>query len=185
MRITITGPRSVGKTSISKLVAKKLRVKYISSDEIGEKAFKKYGGLDNAIKTGKINEVINNGGYNLILKEYKKKDFVFDLSMGSFSSRSMGKAAEEIRKAAKKNSIVIGLLPSKDIFYSVFTLFNRERKRKHFKSSNKIKLFFTTLRKYPYFRRILKQNTNLMIYTKGKTPKEISKEIVKEIKTRI
>lgn len=42
MNITITGPRSVGKTTISKLIAKKLKLKYISSDEIGEKEFKNF-----------------------------------------------------------------------------------------------------------------------------------------------
>lgn len=178
MNITITGPRSVGKTTVSKLVAKKLRLKYVSSDEIGERAFKKYGGLDKAIKTGKIKEIINKGGYNLILKEYKNKNFVFDLSIGSFSSRSMSKAAEEVRKAAKNNSIVVGLLPSKSIIYSSILLFSRERKREHFKSNNKIKLFYTTLRKYPYFKKILKENTNFIIYTKSKTPEYIATEIV-------
>ena len=44
-KITLTGPRSVGKTTISKLLAKRLNLKYISSDELGEKITKKHGGL--------------------------------------------------------------------------------------------------------------------------------------------
>ena len=62
MKITITGPRSVGKTTISKIVAKKLRLNYFSSDEIGEKHLKKEGvnkainyDLDNFVK-------LNEGG---------------------------------------------------------------------------------------------------------------------------
>lgn len=54
MKITITGPRSVGKSTIGRLVARKLKMKYISSDEIGDKALKKEGGLDKAIKSGII-----------------------------------------------------------------------------------------------------------------------------------
>jgi cytidylate kinase len=34
MRIAITGPRSVGKSTISKIVAEKLNLKYISSDDL-------------------------------------------------------------------------------------------------------------------------------------------------------
>ncbi len=181
MIITLTGPRSVGKTSVSKLVAKALKLKYVSSDEIGEKAFKKYGGLDKVIKTGKIKEIIKKGGYNLILREYKKDNFVFDLSGGSFSSRSMSKASKEIRKTAKNKSTIIGLLPSKNIIYSVFVLFNREKKRKHFKSENKIKLFFKTLRKYPYLKKVLNQHANFILYTKGKSPEEVAQEIVEKI----
>jgi len=41
MRIVITGPRSVGKMTISKELSKNLKLKYISSDELGEKALKK------------------------------------------------------------------------------------------------------------------------------------------------
>ncbi|MBT6823985.1 cytidylate kinase, partial [archaeon] len=32
MIITITGPRSVGKSTVSKILAKKLKLKYTSSD---------------------------------------------------------------------------------------------------------------------------------------------------------
>ena len=45
MRITITGPRSIGKTTVSKIVSEKLGFKRFSSDEIGEEAMKEKGGL--------------------------------------------------------------------------------------------------------------------------------------------
>ena len=182
MKITITGPRSVGKSSVSPLVAKKLKLKYISSDELGEKEFKKQGGLDKVIKSGKIKEIINSGGYNLILDAYKKnKNFVFDLSAGAFTSRSMSKASHEIRKIAKKDSFIVGLLPYKNRIRSSFLLFNRERKRIHFQNSKKSALFLRTFRKYKHIKKILLNNSNLIIFTRKKTPNEISKEIISKI----
>jgi shikimate kinase len=184
MNITLIGPRSVGKTTISKIVSKKLKLKYISSDKLGEKAFKKYGGLDQVIKSGKIKEIINSGGYTLIIKNYNKNNnFIFDLSAGAFTSKSMNKASSEVRKIAKKKSIIVGLLPCKNKFQSILFLFNRERKRIHFKNSNKLKLFIKTFRKYPFIKQIILKNSDLMIYTKGKSPEEISKEIVDKIKS--
>jgi shikimate kinase len=184
MNISITGPRSVGKTTISKLVARKLKLNYISSDELGEKAFKKEGGLDKVIKSGKIKEIINSGGYKLILEIYRKnKNFVFDLSAGAFTSRSMGEASKEIRKLSKEKSIVIGLLPYKSRIKSTFILFNRERKRYHFKDSNKFKLLIRTLRKFIHVKKILLENSSFVIYTKKKNPQEISEEIFKKIKS--
>lgn len=53
---------------------------------MGEKALKKVGGLDKAIKLGLIKEFIKRRGYVLILDQYRKDNFVFDLSVGSFTS---------------------------------------------------------------------------------------------------
>ena len=183
MNITIVGPRSVGKTTVSKIVSKKLKKKYISSDEIGEKALKKYGGLDRAIKSGKIKEVINSGGYSLILKVYStEKNFVFDLSAGAFTSKSMNEASKEVRGFAKKNSFIVGLLPSKNFLTSVIFLFNRERKRTHFKDTNKIKLLYKTFRKYGHIKKVILTNANSIVYVKNKSPEKIAKEILSKIK---
>jgi shikimate kinase len=185
MNITITGPRSVGKTTISKLVAKKLGKKYISSDEIGDRAMKKYGGLDGATKSGIIKEIIKNKGYTLITDIYKKqKNFVFDLSGGSFTYKTFPKASEKVRKAAKKNSIVIGLLPSRCSILSIWILFRREIKREHFKNSNKLHLFWKTIKKYPRIVRIFKKNVDFIVYTRRKNPEEVAQEIVDRIKKK-
>jgi len=178
MKITITGPRSVGKTTASKIVAKKLNLKYISSDEIGEKALKKYGGLDKAIKSGLIKEFIQKRGYVLILNQYKKDNLVLDLSIGSFTSTEFKRASREVRSAAKKNSIVIGLLPSKSDRESIKILYNREIKRKHFKKTDKNQLLDRTKRRYPEQKDILLKNSDKIVYTKGKTPIKVAKEIV-------
>jgi adenylate kinase family enzyme len=178
MKITITGPRSVGKSTVSKLVAKKLKLKYISSDELGEKALKKYGGLDKAIKSGLIKEFIKNKGYLLILNQYKKDKFVFDLSVGSFTSTKFKKASREVRSTVKKNSLIIALLPSKNEKESIKILYNREIKRDHFKEVDKSALIERTKRRYPEQKEILLKNSNFIIYTKDKTPLKIADEIV-------
>jgi shikimate kinase len=182
MNITITGPRSVGKSTISKLVAKKLKRKYISSDEIGNKATKSIGGLDKAIKSGEIRKIIKNKGYTLITNVYKKqKNFVFDLSGGSFTYKKVPKASLEVRKSAKKNSVIIGLLPSKNIISSAIFLYKREIKKEHFKDSNKVYRFWKTLKNLSRFPRIFNEWADLIIYTKNKSPEEIAEEIIGRI----
>lgn len=184
MNITITGPRSVGKTSISKILAEKMNLKYFSSDEMGDKYLKKEDGLDKAIKSGKIKKFIKKEGYSLIENVYKKeKNFVFDLSGGAFTSKKFKEVSKKVREIAKKKSIVIGFLPSKNIFSSIWVLFNREIKRKHFENYNKFFLFYKTLKHYSRFPKILRENSDFIIYTKNKKPENIVKEIIEKIKT--
>ncbi len=181
MRITITGPRSVGKTTISKLLAKNLRLKYFSSDEIGEKALKKYGGLDKAIKQNLIGKFIKNSNYGLIREIYKKNNFVFDISGGAVSSKKYAEASQRVRKTAKENSIIIGLLPSKSINESIKFLFERERKREHFKNFNRKELFDKTKKSYKGFPIIFKELCDFIVYVKDKTPKEIVEKIKENV----
>ncbi|HLD15423.1 MAG TPA: shikimate kinase [Candidatus Nanoarchaeia archaeon] len=181
MKITITGPRSVGKTTVSKLVAKKLGLKYVSSDEIGEKALKKHGGLDKAIKSGAIGKFIKDSSYGLIRKQYIKDNFIFDLSGGSISSTKYFEASAKVRKIAKDKSIIIGLLPSRNKKESVNLLFSREKERSHFKNMDNKELFKETNKDYNKFPPIFSKLCNLIIYTKGKTLKNIAQEIVNKI----
>lgn len=183
MKITITGPRSVGKSTISKIVAEKLKLEYISSDALGDKAFKEQGGLDKAIKSGELKKIIlAGGGYTLILDEYKKDDFVFDLSGGSVSSRSMAEASVAVRKAAKENSIIFGLLPSKDGKKSIEILKEREIAREHFKEMPKEEIFAKTEKDFEKFPTLFETFCNFIIYTENKTPEEIADEIIGKIK---
>jgi shikimate kinase len=177
MKITITGPRSVGKSTISKLLAKKLKLKYISSDEIGEKHTQKYGGLDKAIKSGKIKEMIEKEGYSLIKKVYEKDNFVFDLSGGSISSKKYETASKEIKEIVKKNPIIIGLLPEKNTKESIKFLFEREKEREHFKKMKATELLEKVDRNYKRFPPLFKTLCNKTIYVKDKTQKEIVEEI--------
>ncbi len=177
MIITITGPRSVGKSTVSKIVAKKLKLKYVSSDNIGDKAFKKEGGLNKAIKSGIIKELIKKNGYNLIINEYKKDNFVFDLSGGSVAYTDFPKATKEVRDVANKKSKVIGLLPFKEEDKSVKLLFEREKERKHLKEANEKELFERTKRRYKNFPKLFKVFCDKIVYVGDKTPEKIANEI--------
>jgi shikimate kinase len=178
MKLVITGPRSVGKSTISKIVAQKLDVQYISSDELGEKKLKKYGGLDKAIKSGKISEMIKEKGYDIILKNLKKDNFVFDLSGGSISSRRFPEASKEIREAVKNSAIVIGLLPFKNKKKSVKLLVEREGKREHFKRLDKEELVKQTEKDFYKFPPLFKKFCDYIVYTENKSPEEIVGEIM-------
>lgn len=182
MRITITGPRSVGKTTISKIVAEKLGLKYISSDEIGEKSFEKHGGLDRAMKSGIVEDSIKKGGYSFILEVYDKKDnFLFDLSGGSFASKKLPEQTLEVRTKAKNRSIVIGLLPYEDKEKSIRLLFDRERKRLHFREMNDKDLLEKTRRSYDNFD-TFNEYCNLIVYTEDKSPQDVAMEVIDFIK---
>lgn len=178
MIITITGPRSIGKSTISKIVAKKLKLKYLSSDEIGEKAMKKHGGLDKAIKSGLIKKFIKKGAYNLIRREYRKDNFVFDLSGGSISSTDFPEASEKVRKIAKSKSTVIGLLPFTDEEKSIKLLFKREKNRKHFKKTNKKELSERVKRHYKKFPKIFNRFCDVVVYTENEKPNVLADKIV-------
>lgn len=169
----------MGKSIISKLVARKLKLKCISSDKIGDIALKKYGGLDKATKSGIIFKILKKNGYGLINNVYKnKKNFVFDLSGGSVSSNTLRKASEKVRQTARKNSIVVGLLPSKKVKESVNFLFKREIKRKHFRRMNKKELYAKVKKDYIKMPPLFKTFCNYIVYVKGKTKNNIVNEIV-------
>jgi len=182
MKITITGPRSIGKTTVSKVLAKKLNLKYYSSDEIGEKNLKKEGGLDKAIKSGSIGKFIKESSYSLIREVYEKDNFVFDLSGGAFGSRKYAEASERVRKTSKENSIIIGLLPSKNENESVKFLFEREKVREHFKNIGVKELLAKTKEDYSKFPQLFKEFCDVIVYIKDKTVDEIVNEIIGKIK---
>jgi 8-oxo-dGTP pyrophosphatase MutT (NUDIX family) len=181
MKITITGPRSVGKTTVSKNVAERLNLKYFSSDGIGEKHLRAEGGLDKAIKSGTIGKFIKDSTYGLIRDIYKKDNFIFDLSGGAFSSRKFEEASEKVRKTAEKNSLIIGLLPSEDLDESVNFLFEREKKRVHFKEMDKKELLEKVKKDYKKFPPLFKRFCKIIIYTEEKTPEEITQEILSKL----
>ncbi len=184
MRMVVTGPRSVGKSTTSKIISKKLGLEYISSDEMGEKIFKNKGGLDKAIKSGAIKKFIEKHGYSLVLSIFEKDNFVFDLSGGAFTSSNHDEASKEVRKKSKKTSIVVGLLPSRNFEESVNFLFKREKERKHFKEMNKKELLEKTARDLKKFRKYFKNYCNILIYVEGKNPEKIVKEILDKIKKK-
>lgn len=186
MKLTITGPRSVGKTTVSKLVAKKLKLKYISSDEIGENALKKEGGLDRAIKSGSINKFIRDGAYDLIRKIYSDEDnFVFDLSGGSVTSNKFKKSSKKVREVAKDKSIIIGLMPFKNSGKSIRFLLERERERVHFKGMDAVELLNKVEKSFNRFPKIFEKLCDKIIYVEKMSVEEIVEEILQALSSNL
>jgi shikimate kinase len=174
----------VGKTTICKLLAKRIDLKYVSSDEIGEKHTKELGGLDKMIKSGEMDKIIKEKGYSLIEEEYKKDNFIFDLSGGSISSIKNSEASERLREVVKKNSIVIGLLPFKEDEKSIKFLFEREKERKHFKNLNKEELFEKTSKDYLKYPLIFKDFCDFIFYVEDNSVEQIVEEIRNKLPSR-
>ena len=169
---------------MSRIVAEKMNLCYVSSDEIGEKALDKQGGLDKAIKSGAIKEFIRKEGYSLILNEYCSDNFVFDVSGGSISSLEFHEASETLRKTANARSIVVGLLPYHDGSKSIDVLFPREQKREHFKDLDGAILRERVARHYSRLPSLFETFCDIVIYTEDKKPIEVVDEILREIALR-
>ena len=82
MRITIVGPRSVGKSTISKLLANKLKYSHIEADKLMDKEMRKYGGLDKSIKNRKTDLIIKKST-KIVKGALEKDNCVFDLAGGA------------------------------------------------------------------------------------------------------
>lgn len=176
MKIVITGPRSAGKTTIGKLLAKKINSKYISSDELMDEKLKEFGGLDKATKLGK-KELIYEKGVELMKEELLKEDFVFDVAGGSLKP--------EFRKLIKPNMkkvTSIGLVPSLNDEKAFRILYERERRRSHFNHLNNDELFEKTKKDYLKIKNAVINECNINIIIEEKTPKEIVKEITLKLK---
>lgn len=179
MKITLVRPRSVGKSTIGKLLSKKL--KYTEGDKLMHKKLKKHGGLDKVIKSRKSNLIAKNA-IPLIKKALKNKSLILDLAGGAISSRKHKKISKQIINLIKKESILIGLLPSKNNRESIKLLFNREKKRKHFLKINKKELQKEVKKDYLKLKPKIKKYSNIIVYTKNKKPIQIINEINKRLK---
>ncbi len=187
MNITIVGPRSVGKSTISKKLSDKLEYKYVESDDLMNKKMKEYGGLDKVIKSGKT-EFLMKKGLEVIKKTLDNKDeIVFDLPGGSISSKKGTKMGicQKVIKVIKKKSFVIGLFPYDCDKKSIDLLYQRERKRDHFANMNYKKLNKKVKDDYIKLKPILKKVSDLVIKTGKKEPKIITNEIFQEIQELI
>jgi hypothetical protein len=117
-------------------------------------------------------------------KSLKQDKIVFDLAGGAISSRKgieMG-ACQEIIKIVSKNSIIVGLLLFKNDEKSIKLLFQRERKRKHFKGIDSRELKAKVKKDYLKLKPILKKTSNFIIYTQKRNPESIADKIFQNLK---
>lgn len=176
MKYIITGPRSVGKTTTSKLLAKKLNLEYISSDDEMDVILKEYGGIDGATKSEMMSLIIDKAR-TLVKKILKKNNFIFDLAGGVLRKKYYNNILKEI----KKQTILIGLIPSTDDKKTIQILYHRERKRPHFNDLSDEKLLAKTKKDYLKIKEALHTECKINIITENKTTGKIVDEIISKL----
>ncbi len=185
IRISISGPRSVGKTSVSKIISKKLNLDFYSSDEMMEKKTKSIGGLDKAIKSGKLGRELLESAPELAEEILKSEEFILDLSGGAISSEKYLDIAENILSLVKENSFLIGLLPFKNNKESFEFLFLREKERVHFKEMELGGLRKKVEKDYIKVKKKLLEVADNIFYLEGRSSEEASEEIINYIKLNL
>lgn len=170
MRIILIGHRSVGKTTVGKLLAKKLKVKYIDFDSLVEKEL---GGI---LKYFKKNGSL---GYrkreSSILSKLKlPKNVVMSIGGGTVASQYK-KLSEKNAKFLKKLGKLVYLHPSKKEKEAIKIIFEREMKRKGDKNFAETKKLIRL--RTPIYEKI----HNIKITIKRNKPNKIAEKIVKII----
>jgi shikimate kinase len=168
MNITITGPRSVGKTTTAILLAEKIRMNYISGDELMDKILEPYGGLSKVLRD-KRTDIIDKYAYYRCEQALKNDNTIFDLAGGALKTKD----GEKIKTLLTKKSLVIGLLPSLNDIVSLDILYKRERERIHFKEMSDADLKEKVRRNYQEIKAHLKEITKNIIYTGAMNPSKI------------
>lgn len=173
MKIILIGPRSVGKSTIGEILAKRLKIGYFDFDEYVERRLK---GIEKHIKKKGFDS------YRIeeekLLKKFVlelPKKCVFSIGGGTVASQ-LKEVSERNAKLLRKNGKIIYINPSDDKGEAVKILQKREALRKGNKDiSETLKLF--ELRK-PIYEKIY----DLKFIVKEESPLEIAKKILSKIK---
>lgn len=179
LKLTIIGPRAIGKSTISKILAKELNLNYISSDIEIDKKFKDKGGIKAVFYAENKDELFEKA-YELFEEVFSLKNFIFDLAGGSLNTKN---SKEELLDFSiiKNNSIVIGLLPFKDDNKSIELLKTRERKREIWKHLSDEEISENTIKHYNKVKNRMIEEIDNIIYVENFSLEEIVKKIIKEI----
>ena len=177
MRITIIGPRSVGKTTTAKLLSNELGYFHEESDEVIDKLLLAFGGLSLVLKE-KRKDLINDACEKRFAVALQVDNMIFDLSGGSLliEENDIGKRTQAF---IREKSVVIGLLPCVEDNDAIEFLYERERKRDHFEHLSNKELKEKVVRNYKKVKVALKQTAHIIIYVKDKTSEMLVGEIKK------
>jgi len=164
MRFVFIGPRSIGKSTVGKVLAKKLEIKYFDFDRYVEK---KLNGINHHIEKNSVESY-------RVEEEKILKQFVSELPKSCVISVGGGTIASQFNNLSIRNSSllksvgnIIYLSPSENKEEATKILFEREQKRAGDKTySETLKLF--EIRK-PIYEKI----SNLKIEVKNKSISEI------------
>lgn len=165
MKVVVTGPRSVGKSSVSKALSRRLGFTYVSSDVLMEGLLDEYGGLDGAIQDGRRG-LIQRVGLHVVKDVLSRHNVVFDLAGGSLkSSGGQSRAADVKALLDSQNVRVIALLPFDDDQRSVEHLLRRERDRDHFEGWDAGQLRDKVSSDYSALKAVLPEVADDVVYT--------------------
>jgi shikimate kinase len=182
IKISISGPRSVGKTTVSRFVAKELGVDFFSTDEMVDGRTQDIGGLDKAIKSGKHAKELLDKAPDIIKEVLGSEEFILDLAGGAISSEKYLDESSEIMSVVKTNSLLIGIFPFKKDKESIEFLYLRERGREHFKDMDSDELREKVKKDYIKVKKKLLEYSDKILYLEGRSSEEISEEIINYIK---
>jgi len=182
VKITLIGPRSVGKSTVSKILADKLNLPLLSSDDLMDMALKETGGLDKTIKAGNSQAIVEKA-IPLMRRLIREKDFVLDIAGGSISSTKYLEVSKEVKDLLRNNTMVIGLLPYEDEERSIIHLFDREKHRAHFSSEDPDELLANVRKSYKKLLKPMEEICNFIIITKDNSPDQVANEILTRIES--
>ncbi len=172
INITLIGPRAIGKTSIAKKLSKKYYLDYIEFDTILNKHLIKDGGMVKALRNKLATDVLNNKAPKDILQILKKNNILLELGSGAISSDYI-KTNKKNLNTILKNSLLIPLLYSDDVYESAKALYERDKNRLNLDED-----FPKVIKRYRNFISVIKTYSFKPIYCKNKTINEICNEII-------
>jgi shikimate kinase len=130
MKIFICGPNATGKTSTSKILAKKLNFSFYDPDDI---YLSRFGNdIGKLISEKKINVVLERISWSL--RQIKEDNVVIPTNL--FSSEETFNQKQKDADYCKTNGILILILPSEHIGESAQIIWNRIKEREYFNEKN-------------------------------------------------
>lgn len=171
MIIALIGPRSVGKSSVGKILAKLLHWRFVEFDSY----------LNNNLEGG-IKGFTDKQGWDKLDSARKK---CFQIFLKSVYSENMvldwGGSIFGCKNVIKKNTRAVLLLPYKSKKKSIEILFEREKKRPHFSEWGAERLKKKVADDYEQRLPLFKNTAQYTIYREGNSPKETAAKIKKLI----
>lgn len=179
--VTLVGPRSVGKSSIGKIMAKSLGWTFIDLDEHMNHVLNKHGGIGGYTQKHGWNNYMKvlHKELKKLLASLKNRKVVLDCGGGTISSDFP--ESELNAHLLKRHSKIVLILPHEDEERGLQILLERERNRSHFFGWSKKKLEEKTRK--DYFDRLpgMKRFAYKIIHTNEQPPRKIAKTIEKLI----
>lgn len=173
MKIVVTGPRSVGKSTASRLLAEVLQMPYLSSDRLLDKRLAASGGL-NAVMKQDSSRQINEEGIAMVKEAMARTDdFVFDLAGGALGSPD----TRDSILPCLEGAFVVGLIPGENDEQSIALLIAREQQREHFQGTEEDQLRAKVEHDYRRLKGPLLARADRIVTTGGKCAQEIADEI--------